>query len=397
MMTTPAEVVIATPEELADCCAALARSEQVGLDTEFVGEDTYHPSLCLVQVATHEALYLIDPFIVGPLDAFWQTLLDPAKVVVLHAGREEVRLCHRQTGQAPPNLFDLQIAAGFVGHGYPLGYGPLVHQLLGKSMSKGETLTEWRSRPLTKSQLRYAFDDVRYLLPLWQRLHEKLNKQGRSTWALEEFARMRAVFTPSPEAPTQADRWRKLRGLGGLDRRRLALARALYEMRDALAEENNRPSRTILRDDLVVEIARRNPKSPQDLQVMRGMARRFVAPLWQALEKARALSPDECPAPTEREQELPQQQLLVSILSAALADFCARERLAAGLVANNQDLRLLVRARLQDESEGAADSPLSHGWRAAHILPHLQALLDGRRALRVADVRSDSPFTYIDL
>lgn len=396
-MTTPAEVVIATAEELVDCCAELARAEQIGLDTEFVGEDTYHPSLCLVQVATPETLYLIDPFIVGPLDAFWQTLLDPAKVVVLHAGREEVRLCHRQIGQAPPSLFDLQIAAGFAGHGYPLGYGPLVHQVLGKSTSKGETLTEWRSRPLTKAQLRYAFDDVRYLLPLWARLHEKLSKLGRSAWALEEFGRMREIVTPSPEAPTQADRWRKLRGLGGLDRRRLALARALYESRDALAEETNRPPRTILRDDLVVEIARRNPKSPQDLQVMRGMARRFVAPLWQALEKARTLPPEECPTPAEREQDLPQMQLLVNVLSAALADFCARERLAVGLVASNQDLRQLVRARLQDEPELAAESPLSSGWRAAHVLPHLQALLDGRRALRVADVRSDRPFTYIDL
>jgi len=126
----PQEHIVTSPDELAACCEYLASCRRFGFDTEFVGEDTYRPQLCLVQVATPERLVLIDPLSAGPLDAFWKLVTDPAYEVVVHAGREEVRLCQLWTGRAPGNLFDLQIAAGLVGLTYPLGHGSLVHQLL---------------------------------------------------------------------------------------------------------------------------------------------------------------------------------------------------------------------------------------------------------------------------
>src|ERR1700720_3836966 len=118
-MSNPSEELVSTPEELAACCAHLATCPQIGFDTEFVGEDTYHPRLCLIQVATPERLILIDPLTAGPLDEFWKLITDPARLVVVHAGREEVRLCRLWTGQAPGNLFDLQLAAGLAGLAYP--------------------------------------------------------------------------------------------------------------------------------------------------------------------------------------------------------------------------------------------------------------------------------------
>src|SRR5262245_40664217 len=87
------ELIVTKPSELSACCEHLAACKQFGFDTEFVGEETYHPHLCLVQVATPERRYLIDPLAVGPLDAFWNVALDPSHTVVVHAGREEVRLC----------------------------------------------------------------------------------------------------------------------------------------------------------------------------------------------------------------------------------------------------------------------------------------------------------------
>src|SRR5437588_7132725 len=170
------EQIVSRAEELPGCCAYLASCPRFGFDTEFVGEDTYHPHLCLVQVASAERLFLIDPLTAGPLDAFWKLVVDPANLVVVHAGREEVRLCHLWSGQTPGNLFDLQIAAGLVGLSYPLGHGNLVNQVLGIQLGKGETLTEWRTRPLTAEQIRYAFDDVRFLLPVWQRLAARLEQ-----------------------------------------------------------------------------------------------------------------------------------------------------------------------------------------------------------------------------
>src|SRR6266851_3583447 len=199
------EQLIAQPDELTEFCVRLASHSHFGFDTEFVGEDTYHPSLCLVQVATPEGLYLIDPLTVGPLDEFWKLVVDPARVVVVHAGREEVRLCRFWTGEVPGNLFDLQLAAGLVGMTYPIGHGPLVYQTLRVQLNKRETLTEWGERPLTPEQIHYAFDDVRYLLPMWERLSVQLEKLGRTEWAKEEFTRL--SVTAAPDEPS-AEKWR---------------------------------------------------------------------------------------------------------------------------------------------------------------------------------------------
>jgi ribonuclease D len=387
------EAIVGQPEELAACCAHLAACRRFGFDTEFVGEETYHPRLCLVQVATAERLYLIDPLSVGPLDAFWKLVVGPANLVVVHAGREEVRLCRLWTGQPPGNFFDLQIAAGLVGLGYPLGHGALVNQVVGVQLAKAETLTEWRDRPLTRAQIRYAFDDVRYLLPAWQRVARRLEDLGRVEWAREEFARLAGAVAPD-EVP--AEKWRKLRGLGSLDRRRLAMVRALFNWREEAAARANRPARTIVRDDLLVEIARRNPQRERDLHPIRGLPRRDLPAIVQAVEAARALPLEQCPRVAEREQDPPQVGLVANVLQAVLGDLCARRSLAPSLVATVHDVKLLVRARLQGLPP-PAESLLTQGWRGRHVLPDLLAVLEGRRRLRIADVRAEAPFVVEDV
>jgi ribonuclease D len=393
-MSEPEEQLVLEPAELAACCAHLAACGRFGVDTEFVGEDNYHPKLCLVQVAAADKLFLIDPFAVGPLDDFWKVVIDPANLVIVHAGREEVRLCHLWSGQTPGNLFDLQIAAGLVGLGYPLGHGTLVNTALGIHLTKGETLTEWRNRPLTRAQIRYALDDVRYLLPVWERLQAKLEALGRTEWAREEFARLRQQATPE-EPGAESEKWRKLRGTGSLDRRRLAAVREVFRWREQAAAQANRPPRTILRDDLIVEIARRNPAKARDLHVVRGLAKRHAESILQAIEHARSLPLEKCPPTADREQDPPQVALVASVLVAALGDFAARNQLAPNLVASNQDVKLLVRSRFQDKPL-PQENLLASGWRATHVLPELEKLLSGHRFLRIADLHAEAPFDYKD-
>jgi ribonuclease D len=383
------EVIVAQPEELAACCTHLASCPHVGFDTEFVGEQTYHPRLCLIQVATPEKLYLIDPVTVGPLDIFWDVVVDPAHLVIVHAGREEVRLCHLWTGRTPGNLFDLQIAAGLVGFGYPLSHGSLVSQLLGVQMAKGETLTEWRSRPLTQQQIHYAFDDVRYLLPLWRGVAERLELLDRGEWAREEFARL--AEHAAPEEPA-TDKWRKLRGVGTLDRRRLAVVRELYRWRNETAARTNRPARAIVRDDLLIEIARRSPSHVRDLQVIRGLPHRYLAAIVEIISQAQALPLEECPALPPREQDPPQTALITNVLTAVLGDLCTKNQLAANLVATSNDVRLLVRSRLQGDPL-LASSLLCQGWRSRFVLPEVLAVLEGRRTVRIADIATEAPLS----
>jgi ribonuclease D len=387
------EDVITLPEELPACCEHLSRAGRFGFDTEFVGEDTYHPRLCLIQVATADRLFLIDPLTVGSLDPFWGLVTDPANLVIVHAGREEVRMCHLWSGQLPGNLFDLQIAAGIAGFSYPLSHAALVGHLLKVQLAKGETLTEWRKRPLTQAQLRYAFDDVRYLLALWEAISGRLQRLERTEWAKEEFQRM--AGTATADEPVVA-RWRKLRGLGSLDKRRLAIVRALYQWREEVAARTNRPARTIVRDDLIIEIARRNPARERDLHVVRGLPKRDLEAIVQVVEAARAIPLDECPAVAEREQDPPQVGLVCNVLMAVLGDLCSRLGVAPNLVATSQDIKLLARSRQQGSSP-PADLLLTQGWRARHILPTLLAVLEGRRSLRIADVSVDNPFAFQDV
>jgi ribonuclease D len=375
-------------EELAACCAHLSASSAFGFDTEFIGEDTYHPHLCLVQVATAERLYVIDPLAVESLECFWELVADPARVVVVHAGREEIRMCKLGCGRPPGNLFDLQIAAGLVGLGYPMGHGPLVQQLLKVQLAKGETLTDWARRPLTRHQVQYAYDDVRYLLPLWRLLTKRLDKLGRAGWATEEFqALTRRALLENPAV----ERWRKLRGLGSLDRKRLAVVRELFAWREEVAERQNRPARTVVRDDLVVEIARRLPQKERDLTVLRGLPRQDHDAILAAVRRGREVPPDDWPTLQERDNDPPQIGLVNSLLMAVLGDLCARSSLTPGIVATSNDIKLLVRARFQ-KAALPVESALTHGWRSEAILPALLAVLDGRQGVRIANVRAAAPF-----
>lgn len=390
-MSDQLQQVVTTGDELTACCDHLAESAVFGFDTEFIGEESYHPHLCLVQVATADRLFLIDPQSTGPLDRFWDLVADPGRVVVVHAGREEIRLCQLGCGRLPGNLFDLQIAAGLVGLNYPMGHGPLVNQLLGIQLSKAETLTDWSRRPLTGQQIQYAYDDVRFLLALWETLRHKLARLGRADWAQEEF---RALGQRALLENPAIERWRKLRGLGSLDRRRLAVVRELFAWREEIAERQNRPARTVIRDDLIVEIARRLPQKERDLSVLRGLPKFDFPGILKAVQRGRGLPPEQQPAAIERDNDPPQVNLATSLMMAALADCCARNALAQGIVATNSDLRSLVRAKYL-QADPPEDCALLRGWRRDHVWPELRDVLNGHRAVRIRDLRAPSPLEWV--
>src|SRR5690606_1360923 len=145
-----------THSHLVEFCDKISSESAIGFDTEFVSEDRYRPELCLVQVAAGEHLAIIDPYPVGDTQPFWDLLATPGRTVIAHAAREEIRFAYRFTGKPIAGLFDTQLAAGFVGIEYPASLGTLVQRLVGTTLAKGETRTNWRHRPLTRDQLAYA-------------------------------------------------------------------------------------------------------------------------------------------------------------------------------------------------------------------------------------------------
>jgi ribonuclease D len=371
---------------VAALCEHLRQVGEFAFDTEFVTEDTYTPVLCVVQVATPSRLAIIDSLAVRDLSDFWSLVAKPAKQVVAHAAEAEIRFCRHFAGRAPEPIFDVQIAAGLTGYGYPTSYTNLVRRVLGAAVRGTETRTEWRHRPLTEKQVHYAMEDVRHLLALRDRLSDALSRSGRLGWAAEEFQDQVAQTGVSNNEP-----WRRVSGVTSLNRRQLSVLSALVDWRAREARLRDRPVRSVAADDILVELSKRQPTDVRDLVMFRGMnrrnLRRVADQLMEAIRRGMAVPDAECPLLPPRPDDSERIRVLTSVLATALSALCAREKLPPPMVATTGDLSSFVRSYLSS-GQVPPDSPLSRGWRHELCGRLLVDLLEGRVCLRV--IKSDT-------
>lgn len=382
---------LSTDEAVRDFCSHIASAPLIAFDTEFVSEDRYFPDLCLVQVAAHGEAAIIDPVNVTDLDPFWKALAAPGHVTVVHAGREEFRFCQRAIGQRPAQWFDTQIASGLVGLDYPAAYGTLIHKLLGNSLGKGETRTNWRRRPLSKRQLVYAVQDVQFLEPLYEAITERLDAMNRGSWLDEELA----AWQEQLELEDQTERWRRVSGISGLSRRQLAILYEIWKWRDENARSRDVPARRVLRDDLMVELARRGSSDPHHIRAVRGMdwrrQRQAIPEIASCVDRALKIPEDECPTARAKSAR-PQFTLLGQFLNTAVNSMARQAKVAPGLIGSVQDVRDLIAHHMGYPS---AEVPaLATGWRAEVVGQVINRLLDGKLAIRIVDANSNQPLSF---
>ena len=384
---------ITTPEQLQQLCVDLERSSVIAFDTEFVAEDSYRPELCLVQVATDDVLAVIDPLECGSLDEFWQLMLDPKRQTIVHSGREEILFCFRATGKLIPSLFDIQVAAGFLGFDYPASYGNLVQRFTGKVLDKEETRSDWRRRPLTARQLQYASQDVRDLPQIYRMLAALLTKLDRLPW-LEEELEVRQADLASTERQEQ---WHRMSGIHSLNGHALAVARAIWLWRDAQAQQRNLPPRRILRDDLLVELARRGTSDVKRISSLRGMEHRHlraaIEEIAEVIEQAKDAPLPKWPRRTKFGSGQP-SGMLTQYLGAALAYICKTKKIAPSIVGTADDLRDFVLYRSETRNQDGEPPSLLTGWRATIVGRYLDDLLAGKLGLALTDVRSEMPLRF---
>ena len=390
MANAGANELITSPAGLADLIGHLREARRFAFDTEFVSEETFEPVLCLIQVATRGRLAAVDPLSVGDLSAFWDVVNDPEIEVVMHASGEDLRICRFRSGRLPERVVDVQVTAALLGFGYPLSLGNLVHQTLGVSVAGGETRTDWRRRPLSPAQLRYALDDVRFLLEAEDQLNRRLVALDRLHWAEIEY---RALID-TIRSRDDDDRWRRLSGLHQLNRRGLEVARRLSEWRREDARRANRPLRHVLRDDLLVAIAKRQPTSPRDLEALRDFNRPHLiarsAEIVSLVSQALAVPVDQLPEPSERHDDGPGTSMVVSLLSATLNQCSAQREVAASLVGTVADLKELIRWHVAGRPHAVRPALLA-GWRGEVCGQTLLDVLAGKRALRIVDPEAEVP------
>jgi ribonuclease D len=382
---------ITTQEQLGDFCRDLASATKIAFDTEFVSEDTYRPQLCLIQVAVADRLVVIDPLTVHDLVPFWTALAQGEHETIVHAGRQEVEFSLAAIGQPPRRLFDVQIAAGMIGLEYPASYGTLVSKILGHVTQKGETRTDWRRRPLSERQIEYALADVDHLALLRERLGQRLDRLKRTAWCAGEIADWLADIRHAQGR----DRWRKVSGSSGMPPRGLAVVRELWAWREREAERRNCPVKRVLRDDLLVELARRRSVDLKQIRAIRGMERgdlaRAMPDLAAAIGRALALPDDQCPR-IVRTDNNSQLTLLGQFLSSALSSICRAAEVAPSIVGTASDVRELIAYML---AGGRGEPPvLARGWRAEVVGQVLEDLLRGKLAIRIQDPESDRPLAF---
>jgi ribonuclease D len=384
---------IATQQELVDFCEAAAAARIIAFDTEFVSEDTYRPELCLVQVAADDRLAVIDPYPLEDLSPFWNLLAKPGHTTVVHAGREELRFSLAAIGRGPENLFDVQIGAALIGMEYPAAYSTLVSKLLGESLPKGETRTDWRRRPLSQRQLEYAVHDVYYLERLSELLQSRLAQLGRDSWLVDEMQAWQRLV----EDFEHGERWMRTSGIAGLSRRHLAIVRELWQWRDEEARRRNQPTKRILRDDLIVELAKRQTSDPKRIRALRGMERGDIQKQLQrivtAIDTALALGDGELPS-LDRRPARSQLNVLGQFLATALGSICRSANVAPSIVGTAQDVRDLIAHHLKLTDPDDEVPILARGWRAEVVGRVIEDLISGQLAISIVDPLADEPLAF---
>jgi ribonuclease D len=416
--------------------AARARlAGRIALDTEFMGEGRYRTLLCLIQLAVadtlkgtphgahskgtypegtrrqaggtggehpggHEQIEIIDPLAGGqregshpkghkrakPLgeagEPLAQVLEDAQIEVIVHAGRQDIALLRRALDCDVRNVFDTQVAAGFLGMPAQCSYDTLLAELLDVRLGKSASFTRWDARPLSPEQLSYAREDVVHLTALAAELERRLEQAGRLQWAREECEFLERV---SDERDIDAifARLPRIRGMSAASQ---GVARELVAWREQTAAERDRTVQSVLADTPLVEIAKRKPSSLRKLEEIRGVGQNslrkrgdeLLAVVQRGMESAQEPLASDPRPPQPRPDDAP-----LIALSEALVRARAREAdLAYELLASRADLQAIV---IGERTGERAEVRTLHGWRRELVGGELLALLDGRISLSVRD------------
>ncbi len=382
-------------EDVAELADRIRDDGVMGLDTEFVSERTYQPQLALLQVATRDEIFLIDPLAEhiqeAPDQPIWDAMADPSVRTIVHAHDQEAQFCFQRTGRAPGDLFDVQLAAAFSGHYYPIAYDKLVGRELRRGVGPSQSRTNWLQRPLTAAQQRYAAEDVRWLIRLHDRFVRRMSddpEQRRFDWLREETeTRLDRL------SRRESDRWRRLSGANKLSPRSLAALRELSAWRESVASRRNIPFRRIASDDLLVAVSATRPSSQAELKSVRGVGQlkqSYFSDVLGAIETALSIPEAELPARATRHHGGKPSRMVVLFLESVLAAACAKHQIDPELVGSSSQLRAVV--SWNEGGRPAEQMPrLLSGWRGEVCGEPLLEALAGRISLRINDPLSANP------
>lgn len=369
---------IDTPDQLRDLCSRLSTAAWIVLDTEFLREKTYFPKFCLLQIAANDVVACVDPLALESLSPLFEVIYNPRATKVFHSGRQDLEIFYHLCGELPRPVFDTQIAAPLLGLGEQTSYATMVAELLGVNLTKSHSRTDWTRRPLSPEQLHYAADDVIYLEQAYLAMLPRLEKLGRLSWLEDDF---KELLDPANYQNPPESAWLRVGGASQLKGKALSIAQVLAAWREQTARIQDLPRGWILKDDALLDLARQQPVTIEELKLVRGLDERVVkrqgATICRLIQEASNSPPKPLDRKSRSGKKTVEQDAVLDLLMAVVRLRAAANTLNPAILASRKDLEQLF--------DGDPNSRLLHGWRKTMVGDELAAVLRGEMTLKIEE------------
>lgn len=355
-------MMISSTVGLEELCLRLKKAGVFGIDTEFIGETSYTPILCLIQISIGTEVQLVDPMAIDDLAPLLELVADPVILKICHAGDQDLAILSQRCGSRPSNVMDTQVLAGLIGLGYPLSYARLVEYFCGIRLAKAHTYSAWDRRPLTAAQHDYAIDDVKYLSAIHAAILQRLNAVHRKAWAVAACEE-RCDAAARPPDPQLA--YLKIKAPRSLNSLQLAVLRALCAWREQLAYEHDLPARTILPDNVLRDIAKMLPTRRGQLNNVKDFPQRELTSYAEFIISIVAQSKQQAaatyPSAADELDESFESRVFGETAWALAQTICLSGHVSTPLVASQADV--LELAHQIRTGRAFNDHKLMSGWR----------------------------------
>lgn len=376
--------MISTTKALADIVRRARDAGAVGVDTEFIWDRTYYPTLGLIQIGYPDGhCELIDAPAIEDWSSLAELMSDPDTVKILHDAQQDLNILFRTCGGLPKNIFDTQRSSGFVGLTSTISLSELLKTLLKIRLAKTETRSDWTARPLTDAQLKYAEDDVRHSVDLMVKIMAKAEKLGRREW-IEDEMKMYEVESNYGESDPDMEMPR-VRGSGSLTNQQRNILRSLGAWRELKARARNLPRGFVLSDDALVSLTKRPPGKPEDIRQMKGLSERSAernrSHIWNAIERGRQGDLPDLPnnkhiGPSPDDG----YEARVDLSLASIKGICLADGIDPALIGNRAEVTAFV---LESDEIQVERHRMLRGWRGEFCGDALLRLLKGEGSISI--------------
>ncbi len=359
-------------------CNKCIKEKVLAIDTEFIREKTYYPVLCLVQIASDSFSAVIDPLSEIKMEPVWEILSNEKILKVFHAGRQDLEIFFNITGKIPTPIYDTQIAAMFCGLGDQVSYDGLVNKFLGLTISKESQFSNWLQRPLTNTQLQYALSDVNYLIKIFPLIKKMIKETNREKWVEKEF---KYITNEKIYNINTNEVWRKIK-IKNAKREVLNMLKYLAEWREIECKKRNLPRNRLIRDEILVNISKLKPSDIFSIKKIRGIPKilcdKDLNEILKIIEIASKIEPVKWPRIPKHSKKINVNKTSLDLLKLLLSYCSQRSGLAEKLIADADDLRLI----LDGQKDGLA---VFRGWRHEIFGKFVNLLLEGKIAFTIKD------------